>query len=41
VPTCTVVSCSVVDLEGTIGLEMELAPYVDANGNGEVYLNLL
>lgn len=41
IPTCTVTSFSVVDLDSVVGIEIELKAYVDSSGNGEVYLNFL
>lgn len=41
IPTCTVSSYSVTDLDGVVGVEIELTGFVDENGNGEVYLNFL
>lgn len=40
-PTCTVSSFQVTDLDGVVGVEIELTGFVDTNGNGEIYLNLL
>ena len=40
-PSCTVSSYSVTDLDGIVGVEIELTGFVDSNGNGEVYLNFL
>lgn len=40
-PTCTITSFELTDLDSVIGLSMELTSYVDSNGNGEVYLNFL
>lgn len=41
VPTCTVTSFSMTDLDGVVGVEIELRSFVDSSGNGEVYLNFL
>lgn len=41
VPTCTVSSFSMTDLDGVVGVEIELEGFVDSSGNGEVYLNFL
>lgn len=41
VPTAVVSSYKVSDADGLIVIEMELKAYVDANGNGEVYLNFV
>jgi hypothetical protein len=41
VPTCTVSSFTLTDLDSVVGLEMELRAFVDSSGNGEVYLNFL
>lgn len=40
-PTCTVSAFELVDLDSVIGLTMTLKGFVDASGNGEVYLNFL
>jgi len=41
IPTCTISSFQVVDLDRVIGIDMELTAFVDSSGNGEVYLNFL
>lgn len=41
VPTCSVTSFSMTDLDGVVGVEIELRSFVDSSGNGEVYLNFL
>jgi hypothetical protein len=41
IPTCTVTSFQLTDLDSVIGIEMELKAFVDSSGNGEVYLNFL
>lgn len=41
IPTCTVTSFSLTDLDSVIGIEIELKAFVDSSGNGEVYLNFL
>lgn len=41
IPTCTVSSFETQDLDGVIGITVELTGFVDASGNGEVYLNFL
>lgn len=41
VPTATISSFDVGDADGLVSLELELTAYVDANGNGEAYLNFL
>lgn len=41
VPTCSVTSFSMTDLDGVVGVEIELKSFVDASGNGEIYLNYL
>lgn len=40
-PTAVVSSYELTDLDSVIGLTLELSAFVDANGNGEVYLNFL
>ena len=40
-PNAVVSSFELTDLDSVIGLTMELTAFVDANGNGEVYLNFL
>jgi hypothetical protein len=30
-----------VDLDGVVGVEIELKSFVDSSGNGEVYVNFL
>ncbi len=40
-PSCTVSSFQLKDLDSVVGLEMELKAFVDSSGNGEVYLNFL
>jgi hypothetical protein len=40
-PSCTVSSYAVEDLDGLVGIAIELTGFVDSNGNGEVYLNFL
>ena len=41
IPTCTVTSFTLTDLDSVIGVEIELSAFVDSSGNGEVYLNFL
>ena len=41
VPTCSVTSYKMTDLDGIVGVEIELKSFVDSSGNGEVYLNFL
>lgn len=41
IPTCTITSFQLTDLDTVIGLDMELSAFVDSSGNGEVYLNFL
>lgn len=41
IPTCTVTSFTLTDLDSVVGLELELKAFVDSSGNGEVYLNFL
>lgn len=41
IPTCTVTSFNMTDLDGVVGVEIELQSFVDSSGNGEVYLNFL
>lgn len=41
IPTCTVTSFAMTDLDGVVGVEIELRSFVDSSGNGEVYLNYL
>lgn len=41
IPTCTVTSFALTDLDSVVGVEIELKAYVDSSGNGEVYLNFL
>ena len=41
IPSCTVTSFTLTDLDSVIGLEMELKAFVDSSGNNEVYLNFL
>lgn len=41
IPSCTVTSYTLTDLDSVIGLEMELKAFVDSSGNNEVYLNFL
>lgn len=41
IPTCTVSSFTLTDLNSVIGVEIELKAFVDSSGNGEVYLNFL
>jgi len=41
IPSCVVSSFAVTDLDGIVGVEIELTGFVDSNGNGEVYLNFL
>ena len=41
VPTCVVSSFETQDLDGVVGVQIELTGFVDASGNGEVYLNFL
>ncbi len=40
-PSLTVTSWNVTDQDGQAMLELELAPYVDSSGNGEMYLGFL
>jgi hypothetical protein len=40
-PSCVVSAFEVTDLDSQIGLNMTLQGFVDASGNGEVYLNFL
>jgi hypothetical protein len=40
-PDCTISSFRVVDDDGLVTLEMELRPFVDSTGNGEVYLGFV
>lgn len=40
-PTCTISSFTLTDLDGVIGLELELSSFADSSGNGEAYLNFL
>lgn len=40
-PNAVVSSFELTDLDSVIGLTIELTAFVDANGNGEVYLNFL
>lgn len=40
-PTLTVTSWDVTDQDGQAMLELELTPYVDSSGNGEMYLGFL
>jgi hypothetical protein len=41
IPTATVTSYTLTDLDSVVGVELELKAYVDSSGNGEVYLNFL
>jgi hypothetical protein len=41
IPTCSVTSYNMTDLDGVVGVEIELQSFVDSSGNGEVYLNYL
>jgi hypothetical protein len=41
IPTATITSYSLTDLDSVVGVEMELKAFVDSSGNGEVYLNFL
>lgn len=41
VPTCTISSFQTSDLDGVVGVELELTGFVDSSGNGEIYLNFL
>jgi len=40
-PTCTVSSFEVVDVEGLLGFNLELAPYVNDSGEGECFIGFL
>lgn len=40
-PTCTISSWSITDQDGLAVLELELTGYVDANGQGEAFVNYL
>jgi hypothetical protein len=40
-PTATISSYELTDLDSLIGLQMTIDAYVDSSGNGEVYLNFL
>ena len=40
-PTCTISSFDLADQDGLVSLEMTLKSYVDASGNGEVYLSFV
>lgn len=41
IPTCTISSFELVDLDTLVGLNLTLTGFVDSSGNGEVYLNFL
>lgn len=41
IPTCTIASYQLTDLDSLIGLQLTLEGFVDSSGNGEVYLNFL
>lgn len=41
VPTCTINSFNLTDLDGLVAMEIGIKAYVDTSGNGEVYLNFL
>lgn len=41
IPTCTVSAFETQDLDGVVGVNVTLTGFVDASGNGEVYLNFL
>jgi hypothetical protein len=41
VPTCTITSFELTDLDSVVGISIELKAFVDSSGNGEVYLNFL
>lgn len=41
VPTATISSFNITDQDGLATLELELTAYVDANGQGEVYVNFV
>jgi hypothetical protein len=40
-PSCVVSSFQTTDLDGVVGVEIELKGFVDSSGNGEIYLNFL
>jgi hypothetical protein len=41
VPDCTITSFNLSNDDGLIALEMTLQPYVDSDGNGEIYLSFV
>lgn len=41
IPTATITSFELTDLDSVIGLDLTLSAFVDSSGNGEVYLNFL
>ena len=41
VPSCVISSFKTTDLDGVVGVEVELTGFVDSSGNGEVYVNFL
>jgi hypothetical protein len=41
IPTCNVTSFAMTDLDGVVGVDIELQSFVDTSGNGEIYLNYL
>lgn len=40
-PTCTVSSFEVVDVDGLVGVNIELKPYVNASGEGECFIGFV